>query len=629
MRRGPLNLATTPEPCEEIGAEPAGHVDDRVLDKPTADYRITLGGTLDSFNSASYVTTNNDKTMREVPLYQPDRFLRLANVGTTDIVNPRVVVNGRRSWHSADDVLAGTLRPGMSDREKAFALFGLFSGIDVQAHNNDLRVDEIMPDLDAAPGFNTFRERADPIKAVNIYYPSGCILSAANLVIMARHAGLRARLLAAAPLDGPYDQHGGAEIAYDGAWHYFDPEARTFFLCRDNKTVASYEQIHRDPGLVLRTHAHGFAAQECRAAFIMLYRAHYPPYEVPVEQWTHRLNLRLRPREELIYRWQDRGKYRYGNNRRDRPGRPYRLANGLLVYQPRLDDPNYRDGIVHEVNTTMSGQGATPGVLHQVLPNHPASVMWKVESPYPIVGGRVSGRFVMRAAGRCWVSVCTGPSWHQVWEGRGAGVLDAVVDIDPVLAALTSPAVYSYYVRFGFGSEEQPSAAGLEAVRLESDLQMSQAALPALSVGRNVVSVRTDNKEDAAEELRLRVTHGWDESTASASPPAPRRAFSPTDGALVEAVSLRELTWSNGSPNEIVDHHVVVSTRPDFLIPVAPNFDRLTFTAASRWKVPRSFLRAGTTYYWRVRSRNGQGIWSAWSHTWTFTVVKPRESHDD
>ena len=522
--------------------------------------------------------------------------------------------------------LLGILRPGMTDREKAFALFGFFSRIDVQAHNNDLRVDEIMPDLDAAPGFNTFRERADPIKAVNIYYPSGCILSAANLVIMARHAGLRARLLAAAPLDGPYDQHGGAEIAYDGAWHYFDPEARTFFLCRDNETVASYEQIHRDPGLILRTHAHGFAAQECRAAFIMLYRQHYPPYEVPVEQWTHRMDLRLRPGEELIYRWRHRGKYRYGKNRRDKPGLPYRLANGLLVYQPRLDDPSYRDGIVHEVNITMSDRGVTPGTLHPVLSHHPASVVWKVQSPYPIVGGRVFGRFNMQGAGRCTVSLCTGPSWRQVWEGRGPGVVDAVFDIDAALAALTSPAIYSYYVRFAFSTEERPSAAGLEAVRLESDLQMSQTALPALSVGRNVVSVRTDNgKNTDGRQLRLRLTHGWDESTASAPPPPSEHAVSPADGASVEAAVLRELVWSNSGGDEIVDHHVVVSTRPDFLIPVAPNFDRLTFAAASRWKVPRSFLRAGTTYYWRVRSRNDRGIWSVWSSTWTFTVVKPRE----
>jgi len=604
----------------------AEHVDDRVVTTPTARYQIVVGGTLDSFNSASYETTDNDKTMMEVPRFQPDRFLRLANIGTADVINPWVVVNGRRAWHSADDLLGSIIRPGMTDREKAFALFGFFSRIDVQAHNNNLRVDEVMPDLDAAPGFNTFRERADPIKAVNSYYPSGCILSAANLVIMARHAGLRARLLAAAPLDGPYDQHGGAEIEYDGAYHYFDPEARTFFLSRDNETVASYADIHRDPRLVLRTHAHGFAAQECKAAFILLYREHFPPYEVPVEQWTHRMDLRLRPGEELTYRWQHEGKYRYGRNSRNKPGVPYRLASALLTYQPDLTDRRYRDGIVHEVNTAMSAPGTKPPMLHPVLAHHAASVTWKVESPYPIVGGRVFARFVMDEPGRCDISVCTGPSWATVWDGEGQGVLDAASDIDAVLAALTSPAIYSYYVRITFRSAGEPTAVGLAAARMESDLQMSQTSLPALSVGRNDVSVRTDNRGPADGGLRLRVTHGWNESSASAPPPAPRRALSPKDGALVEAATLTELVWANDDPDEVVDHHVLVSTRPDYLLPVSPNFDRLCFAAAPRFKVSRSFLRVGTTYHWKVRSRNGWGVWSEWSPTWTFTVVGSPES---
>ncbi|MCL9792972.1 hypothetical protein [Frankia sp. AgKG'84/4] len=599
----------------------ATHVFEQIISTPAADYQITLGGTLDSFNTASYTTTDNVKTMMESPWFQPDRFLILANVGTVDVLCPRVVINGRRNWHSADDLLDSIIWPGMSDRAKAFALFRFFSRFDVQAHNNNLRVDDVMPDLNAAPGSNSFRERADPIKAVNSYYPSGCILSAANLVIMARHAGLNARLLAAAPLVGPFDKHGGAEIEYEGAYHYFDPEARTFFLDRDNEKVASYEEIHRDPALVLRTHAHGFAAQECKGAFIMLYREHFPPYEVPVEQWVHHMDLRLRPGEELVYRWDNSGKYRYGSNPRNTPGPPYRLANGLLRFCPNLRNSGYRGGIVHEVNTMISEPDTNVALLRPLISNHPASVTWKIESPYPIVGGRVFGKFVMEAEGGCSVSVSIGDSWRQVWKKEGAGVFHVEADIDSVLNALTSPAIYYYYVRFDFGTTGQPSAVGLDSVRLESDLQMSQTSLPALSVGRNNVSVRMRSPGRPVDGLRLRVSHGWVECAGAAPPAAPLHAVLPEDGGSVRAANLTELVWADDEVDDIADHHVLVSSRPDFLLPVSPNFDRFAFSAVPRWKVARSFLRPGLRYYWKVRARNVEGVWSQWSPTWTFTVV--------
>lgn len=593
----------------------AEHVEERVVTARCAVYQLTLGGTLDSFNTASHTTTDNDKTMMEAPRFQPDRFVRLANAGDVDVVNPRLSINGRRTWHTADELLTAIVQPAMDSRDRAFALFRFFSRTDVHAHSNDLRVDDLMPDLAAAPGFNSFRERADPIKAINSYYPSGCIHSAANLVIMARHAGLQARLVAAAPLGGPYDRHGGAEIYYNGEYHYFDPEAAAFFLRRDNKTVASYEDIHRDPDLVLRTHAHGFAAQDCKGAFLLLYREHFPPYEIPVEQWTHRMDVRLRPGEELVYRWDHVGKYRYGSNPRQKPGLPYRLANGLLIYQPRLRDPRYRGGILHEVNVASPADGSAG--LHPAIPGHPASILWKVESAYPIVGARISGRFALQAPGKCSVSVCTGPAWNAVWQREGRGQFDLTVDIDAVLDALTTRAIYAYYVRFQFETAEEPSSVRLETVRFETDLQMAETSLPALSVGLNNVSVRTDNREAGA---RLRILHGWNESADGAPPSPPTRAVAPVDGSDVDPSSLTELVWAHDDAEDIVDHHIIVSTRPDFLMPVSPNFDRLTFHAEPRWKVSRSFLRVGT-FYWRVRTRSRQGVWSDWGPTWTFHVV--------
>jgi hypothetical protein len=221
--------------------------------------------------------------------------------------------------------------------------------------------------------------------------------------------------------------------------------------------------------------------------------------------------------------------------------------------------------------------------------------------------------------------VCNNSAWATVWEYQGEGSIDAEVDIDEALAALTSPAIYAYYVRVSFMAIGQSTAAGLAMVRMESDLQMSQTSLPALSVGSNLVSVDTDNREAASGDMRLRISHGWDESPAPPPPSPPRRAVAPGDGERVAARTLCELVWENDDTAAVADHHVIVSDRADFLMPVSPNFDRLTFSPTPRWKVSRSFLRPGSTYYWKVRSRSEEGAWSDWGPTWRFTVEEHRD----
>jgi hypothetical protein len=43
-------------------------------------------------------------------------------------------------------------------------------------------------------------------------------------------------------------------------------------------------------------------------------------------------------------------------------------------------------------------------------------------------------------------------------------------------------------------------------------------------------------------------------------------------------------------------------------------------TASSQYQYP-SILALGETLYWRVRAKNSDNVWGAWSNTWSFTVV--------
>ncbi len=584
-----------------------------------ANYSIVVGGNLDGFNTAAYVSTDNEKNMREVPRFEPNRYLVIENIGERDLINPQICVNKRRCWFSVDDILSEITHPGMDDEAVALAIYRFFSSISVNAHNNYMRVDHFLPDKNASPSYNTFKERADPVRAINIYYTSGCVLSAANFVILARHAGLEARAISASPLEGPYAQHATAEVYYDSAYHLFDPEARAFFLKKDNHTIASYEDIHKQPELVYRTHAHGFAAPETRAAFISHYRKFYPPYQVPVEQWTEPVKLRLRPNEKLVYHWGHKGKFRYGFNPRGTPRCPYRLANGQMIYKPKLTKKTYRKGIVSEVNIqSVADDGRTPH-LHAIVPHQTAYVIYKIESYYPIVGAEIGAQFYRKTLDdSCCISLCLGPPpWTCVWKAETAGKVEAAINIDNILNPLEKEAIRRFYVKFEFLPHKDILDVGIEAITLQADLQMTDTALPALSVGRNHITYHDESKLVS----EVRITHCWQQSNESVPPqPPPAPVFPPMDSEI-PIDQLNCFRWQPTSDPDgqgITTYHIYVSQRPDKLIPVSPNFDRLTFSGEPEWRAPSSFWRRETTYYWCVRACNEWGAWSDWSTTWRF-----------
>lgn len=601
-------------------------------------YRVTMGGTLDGFNTVAYVETYGSH-MRQESTFEPNEYLVIENAGDVDVVNPRLVINGRRDWHSADAILASIVTQDMSDAEKAMAIFRFTSRIDVQAHDNNRRVGPPFgasgsetQNADASnPSRNMFKERANPVKAANFYYCSGCSLSAANFVVLCRHAGLAARGVWMSPLDR-YMTHCVGEAWYDGGWHLFDPERRSFYLDADNTTVASYATLHKNPSLAARTHDGGFAAQGM-TTHAGDYEQFYPPHIMPVEQWLSTMDMRLRPGEKFIARWGHEGKYRYGANVRKKSHLvPYHLANGKLVFRPRIEGDAYRRSIVADQNLTCSaaqGQPArlhpevveAPGIEGAVIAAPPGSVTYRIDAPYPIVGGKVGGTFLRKTAeDACRILVSVRDSdWIEVWSAAGMGEIEQYAAIDDVLDTLLTPATYHYYVKFELQACAGPEDACMMEAYIETDLQMADTALPALSTGENRVVYR----DNSGAGRRVRITHGWRESDANTPPLPPAAAVAPPAGSTVDAASLGALAWEaavDPDGDAVADYHIQVSPRADMAYPVSPNFDRILGANTPEWAVPTGWLVPRRTYYWRVKAKDARGAWSAWGPVWSFTV---------
>ena len=621
-RRPSLTVPFQPPKVDPVEAQPyqLAKAAEEHVEKVTAagqSYRIQVGGTLDEFNTAYYPETYGMCTRLESK-FQPNEYLVVENTGEVEVVNPWIVINGRRDWYSADRILAGILKPGMTDAEKAIAIWKHAAANEVQCHENDRRVGPYYAEDRSNPWRNTYKERGNPVKAANCYYCSGCQLSATNLVVLLREAGLAARAVWMCPRS-MYENHCVAEAWYDGGWHLLDPERRSFYLDGDNTTIASYETLHKNPRLASRTHDGGFAGASGKKTHAKEYESFYPPPIMPVGRWVSTMAMALRPGEKFIWRWDHLGKFRCGQNPRNRNYLPYRLANGKLIYRPDLNSPDFRKGILSEDNVKATCQDEKLPPVHPEIAGDEAFISYRLKTAYPIVGGVVGGKFHRKTAkDRCTIYLSIGDSdWTEVWSADETGEIDRYLAVDELMGIKPNSARYECYVKFEFFAEEAITDAGLSEVYMELDVQMSGAALPSLSVGTNEVVYRDHTREPH----EVRITHGWKDSSDTRPPLPPTEATSPADGTQV--ATLEKLVWApardpDGQP--IVDYHVQVSPRRDMLHAVSPNFDRLTFSGNPQWDVPQGWLVDGRTYYWRVRAKDKWGAWSGWSDAWRFQL---------
>ncbi|KPK63521.1 MAG: hypothetical protein AMK73_05140, partial [Planctomycetes bacterium SM23_32] len=75
-------------------------------------------------------------------------------------------------------------------------------------------------------------------------------------------------------------------------------------------------------------------------------------------------------------------------------------------------------------------------------------------------------------------------------------------------------------------------------------------------------------------------------------------------------------------------YHFMLSDRPDMKYPLSPNFWKLVSRTPDKGKPQYTLpcvglLTPGTTYYWRVRAMDSNGVWGPWSPIWSFVPEGP------
>jgi hypothetical protein len=169
-------------------------------------------------------------------------------------------------------------------------------------------------------------------------------------------------------------------------------------------------------------------------------------------------------------------------------------------------------------------------------------------------------------------------------------------------------------------------AVSASKLAFDHDIQIAPLSLPELTVGSN----RLVYRDETAGNRRLRITHRWMERTSWHPPDPPAGPLMPRDGAVVDGTQVK-FAWQKASDPDgdaIADYRLELSAHPDMRWPLSPNFEKRISHTDSRgtatWTVPDlGLLNPQTTYYWRVKALDDQGVWGAWSSPFSFQIRAP------
>jgi len=279
-----------------------------------------------------------------------------ASLAQAEVRGPWVTSDRTVDCSSYETMLAGVLKPGMTDEQKAIALYDFYRQTVYHYQN--------MP------------ESRNPVKCINAIGNTLCGSQATCMKGLLGAAGIKARCVS-------HPGHTFYEAFYDGKWHGYDTMTNFYVFTRGEKpNVASFEELNKDPSLIKDAVKEGRAVPGmcCCGDEPMAFAHKITPteYEPQKSDWSVK-DYALRPGEEIVRSWWPLGKplpgtYRAGNDpgpmhtcgRRDQGNKPelfkfwepygiknyggkvisYRhYFNGWMAYSPDLRQPAIKEAL--------------------------------------------------------------------------------------------------------------------------------------------------------------------------------------------------------------------------------------------------------------------------------------------
>ncbi len=402
--------------------------------------------------------------------------ITIRNLGDEIVVDPRIVVNGRKDWFSTDNLLEDIIEPGMSKRERALAIWRFV--VDNRYHDQPV---------------HHHVETHDPVRLFNVYGYGFCDDAATNFMLLAEKARVTARVWT---LGG----HVVAEAFYDGAWHMFDADAEVYYPMEDG-TIAGVEQLANDPDLIRRypSPLAEFPAED-------LIRIYTTREDNRVAGWyrvnsstSHRMSFSLRPGESV-----KRSRDNWGLFVASRAGtEPVAYGNGRFTFEPVPRDGLFRLGADEVVGVSEDTSGGEAALTFAATPGgEEARVTYPFISPYPILDARVRIRGELRGDGDAWLDYSEdGYRRLNLWTTSETGKIDLEIPLASQMRRASGRPVYSYLLTLGLTANAADAEWRVDELRFESDFQLAPQSLPEFIEGNNEVRYIDASEAEARIEV--------------------------------------------------------------------------------------------------------------------------------
>jgi len=447
--------------------------------------------------------------------------------------NPRVTTHRTVDTSSLDSIVAGVVRAGMTDEGKALALYRFFTHTVYHY---------------GWPYMRPEREEnwQDPIKVINVHGYSLCgsqarifgrllsrVFGDDNVRLIGftevepgawqwqqrPGAFLDSARLRASERRAPMG-HTSFEVRYGGRWRLIDPHVQFYTYLRDGSGLASAEDCIADPSLVTRPARRIKGLMPCGDLGRVFHASRFINWGSLTRETApdnHVMDIILRRGDTYTRYWDRRGPFVWFSEM-DRRWEPDYLApgprhicegegcwrhygNGDLVYQPRLTDYTYRDGVIAETGLASPG----PAGLRPDRARRAASVTFATRLPYMACAAKLTFA-ATRATGSDYLCVWVRPAgglWRQLWQEPDCGRLRRQLDLSPWVSGK-----YACDLRFDLMAARHPEQAVLHSFTLETTFLLNYLALPRLLPGRNRVQVMVADPGELRDR-RLEVTYSW------------------------------------------------------------------------------------------------------------------------